>query len=71
MKQVWTKNKKEFEESKAFRRLLNEILIEKLRTKHAESRSKDGYANPSWPYFQADAIGYERAITEIQSILED
>ena len=71
MKKAWTENKREFEESKAFRRLLSALLEEKLRVKHAESRAKDGYANPNWAYFQADAIGFERAITEILSILED
>lgn len=80
MKSVWTKNlspeqaalaSRDFKESKALRRRLAEILDEKLRVKHSETRTKEGYANPNWAYFQADAIGYERALTEILSLLED
>lgn len=79
MKTVWIKGldevkkkevEREFKESALFRKLLTEILNEKLKTKHNESRSKEGYASPNWAYFQADAIGYERAITEILSIIE-
>jgi hypothetical protein len=62
---------REFRESKLFRSRLSEILQEKLRSKHTESRAKDGYNSPNWAYFQADAIGYERALGEIISILED
>jgi hypothetical protein len=80
MKTVWTKGVKaedvelmerEFKEARALRKRLKELLEEKLNTKRTEKRSKDGYANPNWAYFQADAIGYERAITEILSIIED
>lgn len=80
MKTVWTKDLdaektrevgREFKEATLLRRRLTTILSDKLRQKHSESRSKDGYANPNWAYFQADAIGYERALTEILSILED
>jgi hypothetical protein len=80
MKTVWTKGLdaekekemlREFKEATLLRKRLSSILNEKVKAKHSESRSKDGYANPSWPYFQADAIGYERALEEIISILED
>lgn len=80
MKTTWSKGlnaeraqeiSREFTEARLLRRRLSELLEEKLKSKHVESRSKEGYASPSWAYFQADAIGYERAITEILSILED
>ena len=80
MKTSWTKNlspehaalaARDFKESKAFRKRMTELLNEKLRMKHSETRTKEGYANPNWAYFQADAIGYERALTEILSLLED
>lgn len=80
MKSTWTKNlnpeqvkeiEREFKEGKLLRRRLAAIFEDKLRVKHSETRTKDGYASPNWAYFQADAIGYERALTEILSILED
>ncbi len=80
MKTTWTKGldaektkiiSTEFNESKVLRRRLTEILEEKIRVKRTESIAKDGYEKPNWPYFQADTVGYERAMTEIISILSD
>jgi hypothetical protein len=79
MKTSWVKGlneekkkevEREFNESAFFRKLLSELLQEKLKTKHNESRSKESYESPNWVYFQADCIGYERAITEILSLIE-
>ncbi len=71
MKKNWEKNKQEFEESKAFRRLLSEMLVDKIRVKHSEMREKAKYEIAHWPYFQADGMGYDRALNEILSLLED
>lgn len=51
------------------RKRIRELLKEKADTSVAASRSKDGYNNPSWAYLQADAIGYQRAMHEIISLL--
>lgn len=61
----------QFKEATALRRRFTEILDEKIATKRKEMHSKDGYNSPSWPYYQADSLGYERALMEIMSILED
>lgn len=59
----------EFLQSKALRERLVEVLNAKNASLRSEVRSKASYDSPSWAYFQADAIGYERAIFEVISLL--
>ena len=53
------------------RKRLIEICQDKINTSAKVSRSKDGYASPNWAYSQADAIGFERALFDIISIISD
>lgn len=41
------------------------ILEEKLKVSQKERIDKEGYDASNWAYKQADACGYERAISEI------
>lgn len=59
----------EFRQSGLLRERLTTILRNKMETLRVEARSKKTYENPSWAYFQADANGYERAISELISLL--
>lgn len=59
----------EFKQSGLLRERLTTILRNKMETVRIEARSKKTYESPSWPYFQADANGYERAISELISLL--
>lgn len=60
----------DFLSSVAIRARIVEILKEKVETSRTASTSKEAYANASWPYLQADSVGYERALKEVISILE-
>lgn len=78
MKTVWTsglnpEQKKEmtsaFNSAGLFRERLTDILEDKINTNRNGSVSKTSYDNPNWAYLQADAVGYERAMKEIISLL--
>ena len=78
MKTVWTKGlnaeqkvqlKQDFVGGVLLRERLSELLKEKQELSVRKSRSEDGYASPNWAYIQADARGYERAISEIISLI--
>ncbi|MNJ09620.1 hypothetical protein D3C77_37660 [compost metagenome] len=80
MKQSWTKGvdkelavdiNQNFKESLVLRRRLQVLLQEKIALSQKTSRSKEGYENPNWAYLQADARGYERALSEIISLIFD
>lgn len=51
------------------RKRIRELLQDKADSSVAASRSKDGYSNPNWAYLQADAVGYQRAMQEVISLL--
>ena len=53
------------------RKRLIQILLRKQEESVKASRLEDAYDNPNWAYKQADARGYERALNEIISLLED
>lgn len=78
MKISWTKGvdrelavdiRQNFKESLVLRRRLAVMLDEKIAASQKTSRSKAEYENPNWAYLQADARGYERALTEIISLI--
>lgn len=80
MKTTWTKGltpeqtveiKKDFVGAIILRKRLQTLLEEKESSSRKSSISKDLYANPNWAYLQADAKGYERALNEIISLLEN
>lgn len=59
----------EFIGSPAFRECLIAVLNGKKASFRSIVTSKDSYSIPNWAYLQADAIGYERAIDEVISLL--
>ena len=78
MKLTWTadipeERRKEieraFHSSGVLRERLAEILTDKVKNVRKAMRGVDRYKDASWPYFQADAIGYERALEEIISLV--
>lgn len=66
-----TELRKDFVGSPALRNRLIQLSREKIDTARRSNISKEGYANPSWAYQQADGIGYERALLEVISLLTD
>lgn len=79
MKTIWTSGLKpdakrelveDFNGVPALRARLIEIIEKKIRSDKASKQSPEGYSLPSWPMFQADGIGYERAMREVISLLE-
>lgn len=78
MKTTWTKGltpeqetelRKDFVGSIILRKRLKELLEEKSKSSRDATLSKKCYETPNWAYLQADAIGYERAISEIISLI--
>jgi hypothetical protein len=78
MKTVWTKGlnaeqivqlKQDFVGGALLRERLSKLLEEKQDSSVKKSRSEDGYEKPNWAYQQADARGYERALSEVISLL--
>ena len=52
------------------RKQISKVLQEKIDSARKASISKDAYQSANWAYLQADAVGYERAMQEVLSILE-
>lgn len=80
MKISWTKGlEKEaridvtqnYKESVVLRKRLIAMLEEKIDTSAKKSRSETAYESPNWAYMQADARGYERALSDVISLLID
>lgn len=78
MKTTWTAGlkpetademRRDFGASALLRERLEEILTEKIESRRRITRGPDQYNNASWGYLQADAIGYERALVEIISLI--
>lgn len=61
----------DFKSSLLIRRRLQEVLRMKLDAAHKELRSKTNYEDASWAFKMADNVGYERAVHELISLLED
>ena len=77
-KTAWTKGltgqkreemERELAATALLRGRLQVIIDEKIETRRTKRVSEEEYASPSWAYKQADAIGYERALREIHSLL--
>lgn len=52
------------------RKHLQKLMAEKINASNRIVRSKDSYSIPNWAFLQADAVGYERALTEVISLLD-
>lgn len=57
--------------SKMIRERLVEILDAKITSSVRASRSTESYDSPNWALKQADATGYQRALEEVKSLLDD
>lgn len=51
-------------------KVLTEILETKIRIKEGERNAPDRFELPAYPFYQADASGYIRALREVQSIID-
>lgn len=78
MKTSWTKglsvqSKQEIEAGFAacaqIRERLETLINEKITSKRNKSISVEEYNSPGWAYMQADAVGYERGLKEIISLI--
>lgn len=60
-----------FKESLVMRRRLKKLLLDLVEETRTQARANANYESPSWPYQQADKIGYERALFKALDLLED
>lgn len=61
----------EYRGSPSLRKRIVELLIDKQRKSYQERISKLSYDSPNWACYQADGVGYERAIQELISLISD
>ena len=61
--------KSDFEGSAGMRVRLEQLLRDKIDSKRNSARSDENYSSPNWTLLQADAIGYERALFEVISLI--
>lgn len=59
----------DYKASVYFRQRLTALLEEKIKVMRREATSREAYALPAWPFVQADAVGYERALNEVISLI--
>lgn len=80
MKTVWTKGltgqalievKADYVGAHAIRKRLAAIMQDKADARRKASIAESSYDNSNWALKQADAIGYERAISELISLISD
>lgn len=79
MKTIWFKGARDGKEKEERRlqvisaenafKILTEILSDKIKEKDVERNLPKCYELPGYPYYQADASGYIRALEEIQNLL--
>ena len=78
MKSVWVNGLKpdaasemrsDFGASASIRNRLELIIQDKIESRRRISGGVDQYDKASWAYLQSDAIGYERALNEIISLI--
>lgn len=80
MKTAWSSGIKDADRKKEIKQaflaaiVMRKRLIEMLQKKQDSSikgsRSEDAYESPNWALKQADARGYERALQEVMSLLD-
>lgn len=70
------KTKEDREKEKEYishnKRLLDRIagiMVDKIDTSVGKMRGECSYDKPSWPQFQADQLGYQRALAEMLAII--
>ncbi len=61
--------KSEFVGAARLRERLTALLEAKAESKRIATRSGNAYDNPNWALLQADAIGYEKALYEVISLI--
>lgn len=59
-----------FKASAFLRERLTILLKKKEESNRQKTRNASSYESPNWAYMQADAIGYERALNEVISLIE-
>ena len=79
MKTEWTKGiddpqlvadiKGAFAGSLVLRKRLTALAERKVDANNRQAMGKEGYDSPNWAYRQADAQGYNRALSEIISLI--
>lgn len=60
-----------FQASTSFLKELKALLESRIENKIKESENSTNYETPSWSEYQADSIGYRRAIREILNLFVD
>lgn len=78
MKTIWTAGlkgdaiiqaKQDFVGAAGCRDRLKALLEAKADAKRRDLRASSSYDNPNWALVQADAIGYEKALFEVISLI--
>lgn len=60
-----------FKESGVMRRRLKQMLLDKIEETRSTNLTRDKYDSPNWAYLQADAVGFERALKYLITVIEN
>ena len=60
-----------YKEAGLLRRRLDVLLRDMIESTRAGAVAERQYDSPNWAYLQADRAGYERALRDIISLIED
>ena len=60
-----------FKEALVIRKRLKQMLLDKIEETRSANLTRDKYDCPNWAYLQADAVGYERALKYLISVIEN
>lgn len=66
-----TECKSEYVGAARLRERLSVLLEAKVEEKRKSVRASNTYESPSWALVQADAIGYEKALYEVISLISE
>lgn len=64
-----TETEANFKASALIRERLRYLLTQKIESRRSEMRSALSYEDASWSYKAADAVGYEKALFEVISLI--
>lgn len=78
MKTSWTNGlsaekkeeiRRDFVSASLLRERLTKMLSDKIDSKRKKNILETSYENPNWSLLQADAVGFERALLEVISLI--
>jgi len=68
-RELYEQTTSRFVENEDLLLLIKTAIQEKIDEALSRQRSTTSYQNPSWGFYQADLLGYQRALIEISDLI--